>query len=158
MVHLLLIRCLVLFNFSLDVNVNEFLLAWIQLRQELSLENFLCVKGRVRHHSKDLHKAEDATFTDICILVVDHIHIVFCLLLQRLEDHLERVLGPHLLVEFWLSSLDCFDSQSDGLKESLETRWLFDSEQGNDTLVQELDIIFEQESLKYVINELIYIA
>ena len=43
-----------LFDLPLDVNVDEFLLAWIQSCQELALENFLRIEGRIGHHREDL--------------------------------------------------------------------------------------------------------
>ncbi len=61
-----------LFNLPLDVNVDEFLLAWIQSRQELALENFLRVEGRIGHHREDLDEAEHAAFAHISVSVVYH--------------------------------------------------------------------------------------
>ena len=80
MVHLLLILlwCLVLFYLPLDVDIHEFLLARIQLRQEFALENFLRIEGREGKHSEDLYQAKDTTFTHIGICVVDHINEVSC--------------------------------------------------------------------------------
>lgn len=69
-----------LLDLPLDVNVDEFLLAWIQSRQELALENFLSVEGRVGHHCEDLDQAENAAFAHIGISVVDYLSEILCLL------------------------------------------------------------------------------
>ena len=71
---------LVLFNLPLDVNVDEFLLAWIQSREEFALENFLSIEGWVRHHCEDFDEAEDAAFAHIGVGVVDYLSEVLCLL------------------------------------------------------------------------------
>ena len=69
-----------LLNLPLDVNVDEFLLAWIQSREELALENFLSVEGRVGHHCEDLDQAKDAAFPHISVGVVDYLSEILCLL------------------------------------------------------------------------------
>jgi hypothetical protein len=70
----------VLLDLPLDVNVDEFLLAWIQSREELGLENFLSVEGRVGHHCEDLDQAEDAAFPHISISVVYYLREILRLL------------------------------------------------------------------------------
>ena len=69
-----------LLDLPLDVYVDEFLLAWIQSREELALENFLSVEGRVGHHCEDLDQAEDAAFPHIGVSVVDYLSEILCLL------------------------------------------------------------------------------
>ena len=80
MVHLLLILlgCLVLFDLPLDVDVDKFLLTGIQFGEELVLENFLRVEGRIGKDRENLDQAEDTTFTYIGIRVVDHLHEEVC--------------------------------------------------------------------------------
>ena len=80
MVHLLLILlgCLVLFDLPLNIDVDEFLLTWIQFSQELALENFLRVKWWVGKDCEDFDQTEDTTFTNICIRVVDYLHEKIC--------------------------------------------------------------------------------
>ncbi len=80
MVHLLLILlgCLVLFDLPLNIDVDEFLLTWIQFSQELALENFLRVKWWVGKDREDFDQTEDTTFTNICIRVVDYLHEKIC--------------------------------------------------------------------------------
>jgi hypothetical protein len=70
----------VLLDLPLDVYVDEFLLAWIQSREELALENFLSVEGRVGHHCEDLDQTENATFAHIGVSVVDYLSEILCLL------------------------------------------------------------------------------
>ena len=69
-----------LFDLPLDVNVDEFLLAWIQSREELALENFLSVEGRIGHYCEYLDQTEDAAFAHISVGVVDYFCEILCLL------------------------------------------------------------------------------
>lgn len=86
-----------LINLPLYINVNQFLLARVQLCMELfrkigALSILECEEG------VDLNQAEDAALPYICVAVINHINEVITLL-HELVDYLMVVLLPQVALQ-----------------------------------------------------------